>query len=159
MVDIEWHKKVVPMVGRILRVEHLAEKILDKGSDGATWTLDSFMEIFTKELKLVADKIVAFKSMVACRSGLAINTEVTKNEAEEGLSDVLRAGNPLRISNKSFIDYIFMHVLEVAQSYDLPMQIHMGTRDSLIADYCFCMHPTHSQRKLHIWLRLPSSIS
>lgn len=30
MVDIEWHKKVVPMVGRILRVEHLAEKILDK---------------------------------------------------------------------------------------------------------------------------------
>lgn len=30
MVDIEWHKKVVPMVGRILRIEHLAEKILDK---------------------------------------------------------------------------------------------------------------------------------
>ncbi|XP_049410650.1 protein fluG-like [Solanum stenotomum] len=129
MVDIEWHKKVVPMVGRILRVEHLAEKILDKGSDGATWTLDSFMEIFTKELKLVADKVVAFKSMVACRSGLAINTEVTKSEAEEGLSDVLCAGSPLRISNKSFVDYIFMHALEVAQSYDLPMQIHMGFGD------------------------------
>ncbi|KAK4351476.1 hypothetical protein RND71_030789 [Anisodus tanguticus] len=96
MVDIEWHKKVVPMVGRILRVERLAERFLTRedpercphlfeagwprptstqpsfcspvrpknlnsvgllvaqnldGSDGATWTLDSFMEIFTKELK------------------------------------------------------------------------------------------------------------
>ncbi|XP_059297546.1 protein fluG-like isoform X1 [Lycium ferocissimum] len=129
MVDIEWHKKVVPKVGRILRVECVAEKILDKGSDGATWTLDSFMEIFTKELKSVADKVIAFKSMVACRSGLAINTEVTKKEAEEGLSDVLHAGNPVRISNKNFIDYIFMHALEVAQSYDLPMQIHMGFGD------------------------------
>ncbi|XP_019241232.1 PREDICTED: protein fluG-like [Nicotiana attenuata] len=129
MVDIEWHKKVVPIVGRILRVEHLAEKILDKAADGTTWTLDSFMEIFTKELKSVADNVVAFKSMVACRSGLAINTEVTQKEAEEGLSDVLRAGNPIRISNKSFIDYIFIHALEVAQSYDLPMQIHMGFGD------------------------------
>lgn len=38
----------------------------------------------------MANKVVAFKSMVACRSGLAINTEVTKKEAEEGLNDVLR---------------------------------------------------------------------
>ncbi|XP_070052424.1 protein fluG-like isoform X1 [Nicotiana tomentosiformis] len=129
MVDIEWHKKVVPMVGRILRVEHLAETILQKAADGTTWTLDSFMEIFTKELKSVADNVVAFKSMVACCSGLAINTEVTQKEAEEGLSGVLCAGNPIRISNKSFIDYIFMHALEVAQSYDLPMQIHMGFGD------------------------------
>ncbi|KAJ8535526.1 hypothetical protein K7X08_023246 [Anisodus acutangulus] len=30
MVDIEWHKKVVPMVGRILRVERLAERFLTR---------------------------------------------------------------------------------------------------------------------------------
>ncbi|XP_060176962.1 protein fluG-like isoform X1 [Lycium barbarum] len=126
--DIEWHRSFVPTVGRILRVERVAEKILEKGSNG-TWTLGSFMEIFTDELKSVADKVFAFKSIVAYRSGLAINTEVTEKEAEEGLSDVLCAGRPIRISNKSFIDYIFMHALKVAQCYDLPMQIHTGFGD------------------------------
>ncbi|MCD7446026.1 hypothetical protein HAX54_031509 [Datura stramonium] len=194
MVDIEWHKIAVPMVGRILRVEHLAEKILDKvlltrmtttvskilcdivlasllegnNSLHVSGTASCLLEMsyivkksryscfqpegvvssspmntkgivkHREERKMganqenestIADKVVAFKRLVACRSGLAINTEVTKNEAEEGLSDVLRNGNPLRISNKSFIDYIFMHALEVAQSYDLTMQIHMGFGD------------------------------
>uniref|UniRef100_A0A1S4DMM1 Protein fluG n=1 Tax=Nicotiana tabacum TaxID=4097 RepID=A0A1S4DMM1_TOBAC len=128
-LDIKWHESFVPTVGRILRVEHVAEKILEKGSNRTTWTLGSFMEIFTEELKSVADKVLAFKSIVAYRSGLAINTEVTEKEAEEGLSDVLSAGNPIRISNKSFIDYIFVHALKVAQSYDLPMQIHTGFGD------------------------------
>ncbi|XP_047253200.1 protein fluG isoform X4 [Capsicum annuum] len=87
------------------------------------------MEIFTEELKSVADTVFAFKSIVAYRSGLAINTEVTEKEAEEGLHDVLCAGHPIRISNKNFIDYIFLHALKVAQSYDLPMQIHTGFGD------------------------------
>ncbi|KAM3288208.1 protein fluG isoform X1 [Capsicum chacoense] len=127
-LDIKWHRSFVPTVGRILRVERVAEKILEKGSNG-TWTLGSFMEIFTEELKSVADTVFAFKSIVAYRSGLAINTEVTEKEAEEGLNDVLCAGHPIRISNKNFIDYIFLHALKVAQSYDLPMQIHTGFGD------------------------------
>lgn len=35
-------------------------------------------------------------------------------------------GNPTRIVNKSLIDYIFTLSLEVALSFDLPMQIHTG---------------------------------
>ncbi|CAN4109571.1 unnamed protein product [Withania somnifera] len=127
-LDIRWHRNFVPAVGRIVRVEHVAEKILEKGSNG-TWSLGSFMEIFTEELKSVADEVFAFKSIVAYRSGLAINTEVTQKEAEEGLRDVLCAGHPIRISNKNFIDYIFLHALKVAESYDLPMQIHTGFGD------------------------------
>lgn len=30
MHDVEWHKKFVPFVGRILRIERVAEKILDE---------------------------------------------------------------------------------------------------------------------------------
>ncbi|KAL7179976.1 hypothetical protein ACSBR1_043227 [Camellia fascicularis] len=30
MHDIEWHRNFAPVVGRILRIEHLAEKILDE---------------------------------------------------------------------------------------------------------------------------------
>lgn len=30
MHDIEWHKSFVPLVGRILRIEKVAEEILDQ---------------------------------------------------------------------------------------------------------------------------------
>ncbi|KAI8021236.1 Protein fluG [Camellia lanceoleosa] len=51
MHDIEWHRNFAPVVGRILRIEHLAEKILDEGRpDGSTWTLDTFTETFIGKL-------------------------------------------------------------------------------------------------------------
>ncbi|KAI7990144.1 hypothetical protein LOK49_LG12G02259 [Camellia lanceoleosa] len=40
-------------------------------------------------------------------------------------------GSPVRITNKNFIDYLFVQSLEVAIQYDLPMQIHTGL-DNLI---------------------------
>ncbi|KAK6152355.1 hypothetical protein DH2020_014990 [Rehmannia glutinosa] len=126
--EIEWHKGFVPFVGRILRIERVAEKILDEVSpDGTAWTLDSFTEIFVDNLK--SYPFVGFKSIAAYRSGLEINTNVLKKDADEGLNDVLRAGKPVRITNKNFIDYIFIHALEVAQCFDLPIQIHTGFGD------------------------------
>ncbi|XP_073062854.1 protein fluG isoform X2 [Primulina eburnea] len=74
--DIEWHKAFVPYVGRILRIERVAEQILDE--------YDRFM---------------------------------------------FPAGSPTRIKNKNFIDHIFIRALEVAQCFDLPMQIHTGFGD------------------------------
>ncbi|KAJ9181507.1 hypothetical protein P3X46_009631 [Hevea brasiliensis] len=130
MHDIEWHKNFTPFVGRILRIERLAESILDKELlDGSTWTLDKFTETFMENLRSFADKIVGLKSVAAYRSGLEINTNVTTKDAEEGLAEVLCAGKPVRITNKSFIDYIFTHSLEVALQFDLPMQIHTGFGD------------------------------
>ncbi|KAL6496287.1 hypothetical protein OROGR_029545 [Orobanche gracilis] len=111
--EIEWHKKFVPFVARILRIEHVAEKILDEGTpDGTEWTLESFTETFVANL-----------------NGLEINTSTSKAYASEGLNDVLCAGKPFRITNKNFIDHIFIHALEVAQCFDLPMQIHTGFGD------------------------------
>ncbi|WOG96474.1 hypothetical protein DCAR_0415809 [Daucus carota subsp. sativus] len=128
-LDIEWHNKFVPKTGRILRIERLAEQILDDGSaDGIIWTLDTFMRIFLGKLNSYPF-IFGLKSIAAYRSGLKINTNVTLEEAQEGLTEVLRAGNPVRITNKHLIDYIFMRSLEVAVSYDLPLQIHTGFGD------------------------------
>ncbi|CAK9134026.1 unnamed protein product [Ilex paraguariensis] len=128
--EIEWHRKFAPVVGRILRIEQLAEKILDEGSsDGLPWTLDKFMKDFVGKLNSVAAEIVALKSIASYRSGLEINTNVTRKEAEEGLTDVLHAGNPVRITNKNFVDYIFTRSLEVALCFDLPIQIHTGFGD------------------------------
>ncbi|KAK2401154.1 type-1 glutamine synthetase [Trifolium repens] len=140
--DIEWHKGFTPLVGRILRIEKVAEKILDEDlPDGSSWTLDSFIKVFVSKLESyplyvslllllsIAGEIYGLKSIAAYRSGLEINTNVTKIEAEEGLTQVLHAGKPIRIENKNLIDYIFLQSLEVAQSYDLPMQIHTGFGD------------------------------
>ncbi|XP_019433703.1 PREDICTED: protein fluG-like isoform X1 [Lupinus angustifolius] len=127
---IEWHKNFSPLVGRILRVERVAEQILDEGlPDGSSWTLDSFIEVFVSKLKSAAGEIYGFKSIAAYYSGLEINTNVTKNDAEEGLTQVLASGKPVCVANKNLVDYIFLQSLEIAQFYDLPVQIHTGFGD------------------------------
>uniref|UniRef100_A0A1D1YPR0 Protein fluG n=1 Tax=Anthurium amnicola TaxID=1678845 RepID=A0A1D1YPR0_9ARAE len=130
MHDWEWHNCLVPAVGRILRIEHLAEKILNEEIQrGSHITLDSFTNIFVAKLKSEANKIVALKSIAAYRSGLEIDTQVSKKVAEEGLLVEFNAHSPVRIKSKSFIDYIFTCSLEVAACFDLPMQIHTGFGD------------------------------
>ncbi|XLR12573.1 hypothetical protein S83_040511, partial [Arachis hypogaea] len=50
--DLEWHRSFTPVVGRILRIERVAEEILDEGlTDGSSWTLDSFTKAFVSKLK------------------------------------------------------------------------------------------------------------
>ncbi|TKY52995.1 fluG protein [Spatholobus suberectus] len=128
--DVEWHRNFTPLVGRILRIERLAEEILDEDlPDGSSWTVDSFTKAFVSKLKSYPLYIFGLKSIAAYRSGLEINTNVVKKDAEEGLRQVLIAGKPVRIANKNLIDYIFLQSLEVAQSYDLPIQIHTGFGD------------------------------
>ncbi|PHU05595.1 hypothetical protein BC332_26417 [Capsicum chinense] len=122
--DIKWHEQFAPKVGRILRIEDVAKKVLEKCrvpmEQSGNWIL-SWRVSLRK-----AEKVIAFKSIVAYRTGLAINTEVTLKEAEDGLREVLGGGNAVRITNKNFLDFIFMYAMVVAQSYDLPMQIDTG---------------------------------
>ncbi|KAI3827082.1 hypothetical protein L1987_01146 [Smallanthus sonchifolius] len=144
MLGIEQHRDILPFVGRILRIERLAEAILDEGiKNGMSWTLDTFTESFIGRLKSYpfctfqnsglgttdVTRVVGLKSIAAYRSGLDINMNVTTKKAEEGLAEVLLAGNPVRITNKNFIDYIFVRSLEVAVCCDWPMQIHTGFGD------------------------------
>ncbi|KAM7255074.1 hypothetical protein ACFE04_020315 [Oxalis oulophora] len=73
--------------------------------------------------------IVGLKSIAAYRSGLDINTEVSQQDAAEGLAKVVHEGKPFRISNKNLIDYIVTCSLEVALKFDWPLQIHTGFGD------------------------------
>ncbi|PWA93969.1 Amidohydrolase 2 [Artemisia annua] len=104
------YRDFVPFVGRILTIESLAEEILDQNYDYDV-------------------KVVGLKSIAAYRGGLDINTNVTTKEVEEGLAEVLLAANPVRITNKNLVDYIFMRSLEAAVSFDWPMLIHTGFGD------------------------------
>ncbi|KAG0486133.1 hypothetical protein HPP92_008228 [Vanilla planifolia] len=127
MHDWEWHTRFGPAVGRILRIEHLAETILN-GSKMAGMILNSLTFPNIRNISVV-DKIVGMKSIAAYRSGLQIDVNASKREAEEGLFKDLQDGMPVRIKNKDLIDYIFICSLEVAQLYNLPMQIHTGFGD------------------------------
>jgi hypothetical protein len=88
--------------------------------------LDSFTETFLSKLKSVANKIVGLKSIAAYRSGLDIDTCVSKTDAEDGLRKELAGQKPVRVTNKSLIDYLFTCSLEIAVLFNLPMQIHTG---------------------------------
>ncbi|KAF8044966.1 hypothetical protein N665_5921s0001 [Sinapis alba] len=129
--DIDWHRNFVPHVGRVLRIETLAEQILDEESPDhdSSWTLDSFTKAFVERLNSLVPEIVALKTVAAYRSGLDIDTHVSKEVAENGLVEVLQAGKPVRIGNKGLIDYILTRSLEVAERCDLPLQIHTGFGD------------------------------
>jgi hypothetical protein len=103
----------------------------------------------------VSSQIVSLKSIAAYRSGLEINPNVSKTDAEDGLRkeltgktlflvmeiNHLKKGShkfcnyippcfsgprPFRITNKNLIDYIFTCSLEIAVSVNLPVQIHTG---------------------------------
>ncbi|KAJ3690449.1 hypothetical protein LUZ61_019613 [Rhynchospora tenuis] len=69
------------------------------------------------------------KSIAAYRSGLEIDPYITEIEAEKGLLQELNGSKPIKITNKSFIDYIFTRSLEVAIFFELPLQIHTGFGD------------------------------
>ncbi|RID54233.1 hypothetical protein BRARA_G01571 [Brassica rapa] len=130
MHDTEWHRNFVPYVGRVLRIETLAEQILDEESPhDSSWTLDSFTKAFVERLNSLVPEIVALKTIAAYRSGLDIDTHVSKEVAESGLVEFLHAGKPVRIGNKGLIDYILTRSLEVAERYNLPLQIHTGFGD------------------------------
>ncbi|XP_047164637.1 protein fluG-like [Vigna umbellata] len=133
--EIQWHKNFTPFVGRILRTERLAEQILEQGlSNGSSWTIDSFTEAYVSKLRSVAKEIIALKSIVAYYGGVEINLKVTKTEAEESLRQVLtNSTKPIYLMfHRNLVDYLFLQSLEIALSYDLPMQIHTGFGDRLL---------------------------
>lgn len=133
--EIQWHKDFTPFVGRILRTERVAEQILEQGlPGGSSWTIDSFTEAYVSKLKSVAKEIYSLKSVVAYYTGLEINVNVTKKDAEEDLKQVLlNVRKPLYIlTYKNLVDYLFLQSLEIALSYNLPMQIHTGFGDRFL---------------------------
>uniref|UniRef100_A0A453N108 GS catalytic domain-containing protein n=1 Tax=Aegilops tauschii subsp. strangulata TaxID=200361 RepID=A0A453N108_AEGTS len=120
-LELESHKAFAPKVYRVVGIETLAETIINEVWHGVlTWF---------RSLNEVANKIVGLKSMAAHRSGLEIDPSVSKVDAEDGLRKELATRRPLRITNKNLFDYIFIHSLEIAVEFHLPMQIHTGFGD------------------------------
>ncbi|KAF8751033.1 hypothetical protein HU200_012265 [Digitaria exilis] len=79
MLDMESHKAVAPVVVRILGIECLAETVLnDESFSGLIWTLESLTEAYIAKLK-------SYPPDFSITSGLDINPNVSKKDAEDGL--------------------------------------------------------------------------
>ena len=120
----QWHGRFLP-VGRILRLEHLAEKLMDTEA-----TFDLFLEKFRQQIELPANGVVALKSIAAYRSGLAVSPVAWK-DARNCFNDhkVRPPKNGLRMSAKPLIDFLVTESLTLAARSHLPLQFHTGFGD------------------------------
>jgi predicted TIM-barrel fold metal-dependent hydrolase len=71
---------------------------------------------------------VGLKTILAYRTGLAVNPEVTLREAEASLQSDL----PARRRGKACRDLVLLEALATAADLGLPVQIHTGMGDSMI---------------------------
>jgi uncharacterized protein len=88
--------------------------------------VDAFME------QAVRDGAVGFKTVLAYRTGLAVDVHVNRQRAERELGSDRAAGLPVRRTGKSLRDLLFLRVLERCADLKRPLQVHTGIGDSEI---------------------------
>ncbi|MEH1999369.1 MAG: amidohydrolase family protein [Nostoc sp.] len=124
ILPISWHERFIS-VRRILRLEILAEQLIPQSEDFA-----QFLARFNSELDPPPFGVVAFKSIACYRSGLDIQPVADKVAAAH--FDLLKQqlqNQPLRLTDKSLIDFLLQQALLVAAKYRLPVQFHTGYGD------------------------------
>jgi len=121
---IAWHERFV-RTKRVLRLEALAQKLLADAED-----LDGFLERLRAALRPAPENVVAFKSVAAYRTGLAI-APVDPGEARERFGAVKRAAGegPVRLEDKVLVDLVVREGLTAAAAQGLPVQFHTGFGD------------------------------
>lgn len=120
----QWHRQFLP-VGRILRLEYVAEKLL-----GTEATFDSFLEKYRLQIDRPAKEVVALKSIAAYRSGLSVKP-VSWKQARTCFDDLKGrpSKNSLRLAAKPLIDFLVAEALTLAARSHLPLQFHTGFGD------------------------------
>ncbi|MBI2371747.1 MAG: amidohydrolase family protein [Deltaproteobacteria bacterium] len=128
-LSIEEMRRVLPCrVHRVLRLERLAETLILKGLE-----FEEFQAAFRAELEAApAHGVVAFKSIVAYRSGLEVGpvTEAEARDAYEAVRREARGQERLRLVSKPLLDFLLGEALARAAELDLPLQLHTGFGDA-----------------------------
>ena len=110
--------RLEPMIDRLLGEELSVREIID--------AFDVFAE------KAVRDGAVGFKTVLAYRTGLAVDVDVSVERAERGLAADRADGVAVRRSGKALRDLLFVRILGHCADLDRPLQVHTGFGDSEI---------------------------
>ncbi|BAY11241.1 amidohydrolase family protein [Calothrix sp. NIES-2098] len=124
ILPLSWHEKLIP-VQRILRLEVIAEQLIPQIADFKT-----FLARFTSEIDPPPPGVVGFKSIVCYRTGLDVQP-VTFEVAASRFYEIKQqlTNQPLRLVDKSLIDFLLQQALLIAAKHQLPLQLHTGFGD------------------------------
>jgi predicted TIM-barrel fold metal-dependent hydrolase len=120
-------RSVLPCaIHEVFRIETCAQALLPQALPYA-----EFLDAFRAELRAAAGRAVAFKSIIAYRSGLAIRPW-TPEEAAAAYRDVIarvQSGGSARLTEKPLLDTLVNVALEVCKETGRPLQLHSGFGD------------------------------
>lgn len=120
-----WHRRFAPTY-RLLRVEFVAERLI---AESPSWP--AFEEAFRAALEAPGPDVVGFKTIVAYRTGLAV--EAPEEEGARAAFEILRrraeAGEQVRLALKPLNDWVVWRTLEAAARRGWPVQFHTGFGD------------------------------
>jgi uncharacterized protein len=106
----------------LMRLEPLLDSMIGEGAGAA----DIAARIPEAMAAAAAGGTRGFKTVVAYRTGLAVDPEATMADAERSLQSDL----PVRRRGKALRDLVLRRALGVACELGLPMQVHTGLGDS-----------------------------
>lgn len=113
-------------VYEVFRTETCAQDLLAEAQP-----YEDFLATFRTALRAAATQCVAFKSIIAYRTGLAVRPWSTAEAAAAYAGAVARfgAGGSPRLTDKPLLDTLFLLTLEVATETGRPVQVHAGWGD------------------------------
>ncbi|MGA7912978.1 MAG: amidohydrolase family protein, partial [Candidatus Dormiibacterota bacterium] len=112
----------------LARLEPVIDALLAEGR-GAREVVDDVDAFMDSQVRGGA---VGFKTVLAYRTGLAVDPSASLAQAERGLAADRAAGVPVRRCGKALRDLLFRHVLGRCAELNRPLQVHTGFGDSEI---------------------------
>jgi uncharacterized protein len=125
ILPVEWHQVYVPS-SRLLRVEHVTEQLI---AAAPSWS--AFVAAFHAALEPPPSGVVGYKSIVAYRTGLAIEAS-DEGAAQAAFGELKRASGDsvgVRLARKPLNDWVVHETLEIASRRGMPVQFHTGFGD------------------------------
>lgn len=112
-------------IHEVFRIERCAEQLLTQGL-----SYETFIRAFEDELTAAGARCVAFKTIVAYRSGLAVTPwpDDAVFAAYRSATDRVVDGPP-RLTEKPLLDTLVLRTLAIARATARPVQIHSGFGD------------------------------
>jgi uncharacterized protein len=115
-------------IAPILRLETLAQDLIVRHD-----TFEAVLDAYSASVeKARADGVVGLKSIIAYRTGLAVQppSRAAAAAAFGPVKERARRDGRVRLADKPLNDYLLLRALEIAERQALPVQIHTGFGDS-----------------------------
>jgi predicted TIM-barrel fold metal-dependent hydrolase len=125
-MELEAMRRLLPCAcHEVFRIERCAERLLGRALPYA-----DFLQAFRGALHEAARHCVAFKTIVAYRSGLAVRPWPEVDAALAYRQAVARAAaGPVRLTDAPLLDTLVLATLDVARETGRPVQVHAGFGD------------------------------